>query len=386
MVLQTGQEITELDQSGFATQSSTVYAGNIDSFILQATRTDIRLLKGVKQLCYVALDMGGGIKSVDVCSSYIIVLLLDGNIGLLKLVGENLELSWPSLVKGSVVSHITAFVDSSGFFALAKEVDSNTQPVEPPAKKPHLSTDDEDELLYGSTNNESTTSTVYGKFPPVDTVHGVLTNWCVLCRDNGLLEIYSVPDFQLVFSARNFTNAPWTLCDSGPVSGDINTSGNQGQASVEQILFTGMGPIGKFPYLIALINKELVIYQGFKYPSAYNDHLCIRFSKVEHSVILHDKKDSKLAKHFQQHDVIFPPHVRKFANIGGYSGVFVCGSYPHWIFVTIKGQLCIHPMYIDGPVRCFAPFDNVNCPAGFLYFNKEVLSLYLLFVCYCYLP
>jgi hypothetical protein len=61
---------------------------------------------------------------------------------------------------------------------------------------------------------------------------------------------------------------------------DINTSGNQGQASVEQILFTGMGPIGKFPYLIALINKELVIYQGFKYPSAYNDHLCIRFSKV----------------------------------------------------------------------------------------------------------
>ena len=45
-VLQTGQEITELDQSGFATQSATVFAGNVGPFIIQATRTDIRLLKG----------------------------------------------------------------------------------------------------------------------------------------------------------------------------------------------------------------------------------------------------------------------------------------------------------------------------------------------------
>ena len=45
-MLQTGQEITELDQSGFATQSATVFAGNVGSYIIQATRTDIRLLKG----------------------------------------------------------------------------------------------------------------------------------------------------------------------------------------------------------------------------------------------------------------------------------------------------------------------------------------------------
>ena len=38
-----------------------------------------------------------------------------------------------------------------------------------------------------------------------------------------------------------------------------------------------------------------------------------------------------------------------------------------------RGHLSIHPMYIDGPVQSFAPFDNVNCPSGFLYFNKEVI-------------
>ena len=32
-------------------------------------------------------------------------------------------------------------------------------------------------------------------------------------------------------------------------------------------------------------------------------------------------------------------------------------------------------MNIDGPVLSFAPFRNVNCPQGFLYFNKQVWYL-----------
>ena len=52
--------------------------------------------------------------------------------------------------------------------------------------------------------------------------------------------------------------------------------------------------------------------------------------------------------------------------------VFLCGSYPYWLFVTSRGALRTHPMNIDGAVTCFAPFHNVNCPKGFLYFNKKV--------------
>ena len=52
--------------------------------------------------------------------------------------------------------------------------------------------------------------------------------------------------------------------------------------------------------------------------------------------------------------------------------VFVCGSYPHWVFMTQRGVLLLHPMFIDGPVTSFTPFHNVNCPRGFLYFNSEV--------------
>lgn len=47
-ILQTGQEIMELDTSGFATQGPTVFAGNIgdNRYIVQVSPLGIRLLEG----------------------------------------------------------------------------------------------------------------------------------------------------------------------------------------------------------------------------------------------------------------------------------------------------------------------------------------------------
>ena len=44
------------------------------------------------------------------------------------------------------------------------------------------------------------------------------THWVILCREEGSLEFYKVPTFKLVFCVRNFSSAPKTLMDSGPVS------------------------------------------------------------------------------------------------------------------------------------------------------------------------
>lgn len=41
------------------------------------------------------------------------------------------------------------------------------------------------------------------------------TWWCVACRDNGVMEIYTLPDFKLVFLVKNFNMAPRVLVDSG---------------------------------------------------------------------------------------------------------------------------------------------------------------------------
>lgn len=40
--------------------------------------------------------------------------------------------------------------------------------------------------------------------------------------------------------------------------------------------------------------------------------------------------------------------------------------------MTSRGALRLHPMTIDGSVESFAPFHNINCPKGFLYFNRQV--------------
>ena len=45
------------------------------------------------------------------------------------------------------------------------------------------------------------------------------TWWCVVCHDNGVLEIYTLPDFKLVFLVKNFNMAPRVLVDSGSASG-----------------------------------------------------------------------------------------------------------------------------------------------------------------------
>lgn len=47
-MLKTGQEIMELDHSGFSTQGATVYAGNIgnNAYVLQVSAMGVRLLQG----------------------------------------------------------------------------------------------------------------------------------------------------------------------------------------------------------------------------------------------------------------------------------------------------------------------------------------------------
>merc|ERR1719471_2211232 len=41
---------------------------------------------------------------------------------------------------------------------------------------------------------------------------------------------------------------------------------------------------------------------------------------------------------------IMRPTLRHFKDIQDYEGVFVSGPYPHWLFLTAKGELRTHPM------------------------------------------
>ena len=72
-----------------------------------------------------------------------------------------------------------------------------------------------------------------------------------------------------------------------------------------------------------------------------------------------------------------------FADVRGLSGsttdfgngVFINGKKPAWIFVGRRNKLRLHSMRERGEVSCFAPFHNINCDRGFLYFDKTVYLL-----------
>lgn len=51
-ILRTGQEINEVDQSGFSTQGTTVFAGNLggNKYIIQVTQNGVRLMIGTEQV------------------------------------------------------------------------------------------------------------------------------------------------------------------------------------------------------------------------------------------------------------------------------------------------------------------------------------------------
>ena len=73
----------------------------------------------MKKLNYVAMDVGGGVKTCDVCDPYAVVLLVDGTVGLLELKegqgpgeGEeekeeaHLKLHWPEIEKVSAYASV----------------------------------------------------------------------------------------------------------------------------------------------------------------------------------------------------------------------------------------------------------------------------------------
>jgi len=391
MVLKTGQEIMELDQSGLNTREPTVFAGNIGSnrYVIQVCARGVRLLDGVKQLQHIPLDVNSPISSCSVADPYVAIMSEDGQIIVLILksdahgTGARLTVTKPSLQLKPRITTLCTFNDESRMFTLthpsesAAAVSQQTVVPEPTV----TSVEDEDELLYGEPSVSNTISD--------NCVDGIgskqselkLSYWLAVCRDNGMLEIYSLPDYHLCFSVKNFPNGEHVLIDSAEYldeHADDLQSERSPETVVEELLFICLGGRRMRPFIMARVNEDFLIYESFMHhtPETSGSRLQLRFRKISHGLLLGSKKplttqtksDPSL-NGINTHRTV--PWLRPFDDISGYSGVFVCGPSPHWIIMTSRGMLRIHPMSIDGPVTCFTPFHNVNCPKGFLYFNLQ---------------
>lgn len=75
MVLQTGDEINEIENTGFSNTQSTIFVGNLGNnrYIAQVLSNSIRLLKGTNMLQHIAVDSESRLVLVSVCDPYICV-------------------------------------------------------------------------------------------------------------------------------------------------------------------------------------------------------------------------------------------------------------------------------------------------------------------------
>lgn len=416
MVLQTGQEIQELDHSGFSTQTATIYAGNVGDgrYILQVSSGGVRLLDGVQQLQHIPIEMGSPIVQCTVADPYILIMSDEGIIMMLILKIEataaRLVLSKPPIPNKPRVTTLCAYKDISGMFTTAaielEEEESSADQrtsmslsLDKVFNMEHSTVDDEDELLYGDsdtsvfeTSTQSKTSTKEENKPfKKSSQNEVQTSyWLIVCRENGSLEILSVPDFKISYYVKMFPIGQKVLVDIPQQTDTVPSRTGSGVtqdktlqtddvSSVYEVLLVGLGHNSSRPYLLARVDDGLLIYEAFPYfQSKADNHLKIRFKKVQHNLILKERKvkarkrgEEIIVDEFDEFKHECGQWFRYFDDISGYSGVFICGPYPHWLFMTQRGSLRIHPMGIDGAITCFAPFHNVNCPKGFLYFNKQ---------------
>lgn len=414
MILQTGQEIMELDTSGFATQGPTVFAGNIgdNKYIIQVSPMGIRLLEGVTQLHFIPVDLGSPIVHCSVADPYVVIMTAEGVVTMFVLKTDTymgkthrLALQKPQISTQSRVIALCAYRDVSGMFTTENKVSCSIKEdaiirsqseAETIIQDLSNTVDDEEEMLYGDSSASAAPSREeMGRSigpPGLSGTEGSSakaepSHWCMIIRDNGVMEIYQLPDWRLVFLVKNFPVGQRVLVDSS--SGQSATQGDgkkeeltrQGDIPlVKEVSLVSLGYNHCRPYLLVHVEQELLIYEAFPYDQQQpQNNLKVRFKKVPHNINFREKKskpkkDKKAESGATEESSAVKSRIarfRYFEDISGYSGVFICGPSPHWMLVTSRGAMRLHPMSIDGSIESFSPFHNINCPKGFLYFNKQ---------------
>lgn len=289
MILQTAQEINELDKSGFFTDSPTIYCGNLgnNKCIIQVGPNVIRLLEGSTQLQNLPLNLGSPLIHVSAADPYMIAVTEDGQMILICLEWKGGQLQPElSVIKANLKSKsriiaACAYKDVSGLFTTEtpeeiEEVSQTVVSAENNTNNPDV--DDEDELLYGESapslfdkaaneakdsggdDNNTKSWKKYLKTPKV-------TYWTIALKENGNLEIMSLPDFSVKFLVQNFNLANSVVTDTLFTTSTPKTMPAvldiENVPKITEIQMVGLGDRQRRPLLLArTADHELIMYEG----------------------------------------------------------------------------------------------------------------------------
>ena len=196
---------------------------------MQVTKDSVLLLKGSELLQTVQIDLGSDLVTASCADPNLAVMASNGEVAVLELEGDKL-----SIIKNKIEGSnspflaISLYKDMSGLLTS----DSKSSSKEKKSKQNNSKTedlDDEDELLYGSSDfsvgmfgvsgaNDKSTEEEEAWRKHLEVVS---PTFCLVgVRENGNLELYSVKDFTLKFISHNFpqqadghlsSDAPWPV-------------------------------------------------------------------------------------------------------------------------------------------------------------------------------
>ncbi|KAI0784088.1 CPSF A subunit region-domain-containing protein [Abortiporus biennis] len=215
---------------------------------------------------------------------------------------------------------------------------------------------------------------------------GSQSQWLILCRPQGVMEIWTLPKLTLIFSTSSVPALENVLTDSGDapaLSLPQDPPRKPQDLDIEQILVTPLGESSSKPHLLVFLRSGLfAAYEAFPLrfteefvpPSTRASTLPIKFVKVtsrafdiqqhneetEKSVLAEQKRISRL----------FIPFVTSPVPGISYTGVFLTGDRPCWILATDKGGVKIHPSG-HAVVNAFTACSLWETKGDFLMYTDE---------------
>ncbi len=270
-----GEELQELKDAAFCTDTRTIYAGNVcgHRYIIQVTKYTVFVLDCGTVVHHLPIEGGAAIVQAVAADPVVALLLSTGRLLVVSVGADGkitkLETQMPE-EKGAVVEACSLLTDSSGIFAqfhASSGASSTTGTVDAPASGENKSVnssgdggsgayvsaatvDEEDALLYGGMDEEE--DMLYGNddgggaaqatgstagSEDATTGEGLrgegaeageattaaasgvgsaskTRSWLIVCMQSGALRVYSLPKFELCFEERNFNLSPRLLTDS----------------------------------------------------------------------------------------------------------------------------------------------------------------------------
>uniref|UniRef100_A0A1S3XQG5 Cleavage and polyadenylation specificity factor subunit 1 n=1 Tax=Nicotiana tabacum TaxID=4097 RepID=A0A1S3XQG5_TOBAC len=386
MVLQTANNLEEVTENvDYYVQGNTIAAGNLFGRrrVIQVFAHGARILDGAfmtQELSFKASNVESGsssdssiVSSVSIADPYVLLRMTNGSIQLLA--GD------PSSCSVSVT--VPSIFESS-----KKSVSACT-----------LYHDKGPEPWLRKTSTDAWLSSGMGE--AIDGADGVTHDqgdvYCVVCYENGTLEIFDVPNFSCVFSVDKFVSGRTHLVDTfiqDPVNGlkknteDVMGPGQNENAkdmkiNVAELMMHRWIGLYSRPFLFGILaDGTILCYHAYVFEGSENSSKVDGSVSSQNSIGLSSTNASRLrnlrfvrvsVENYAKEEMSSgTPSQRMsvFKNIGGSQGLFLTGSRPSW-FMVFRERLRVHPQLCDGPIVAVTVLHNVNCNHGLIYVTAQ---------------